>query len=136
MTVQLRLRRDTSVRWASKNPILFDGEPGFEKDTGLFKIGNGVTSWNNLDYFINQDAILELIDNLPGGGGSGESNYEYTRSTPAATWIIDHNLGFIKEPVILLSTAPTIPVWTDVIHGSINQTTIIFPTPVSGKAYF
>jgi hypothetical protein len=33
------------------NPLLAIGEPGFEYDTGKFKIGNGVTSWNSLAYF-------------------------------------------------------------------------------------
>lgn len=39
----IRLRRDTAANWASRNPILRSGEPGFVTDTGLLKIGDGVS---------------------------------------------------------------------------------------------
>lgn len=45
-----QLKRAKSDRWAALNPILAKGEPGFELDTGLLKIGNGVTHWRNLGY--------------------------------------------------------------------------------------
>jgi hypothetical protein len=48
----LKLRRDTARRWARVNPILADGEPGFEIDTGRLKIGNGSTKWLELEYFL------------------------------------------------------------------------------------
>lgn len=51
MTTSIRLRRDQAVDWASVNPVLGNGEPGFEDDTGKFKIGNGVSRWLDLDYF-------------------------------------------------------------------------------------
>ena len=37
----IRLKRGTSSSWARVNPVLLDGEPGFEKDTNKLKIGNG-----------------------------------------------------------------------------------------------
>lgn len=48
----LKLRRDTARRWAGLNPILLEGEPGFETDTGRFKIGDGSTKWEELEYFL------------------------------------------------------------------------------------
>ena len=47
---RLQFRRDTVVRWTSINPILADGEPGYEIDTGKWKIGDGFTAWNSLGY--------------------------------------------------------------------------------------
>jgi hypothetical protein len=47
----IRIRRDTSTRWAQVNPILANGEPGYERDTHRLKIGNGSTHWNDLPYF-------------------------------------------------------------------------------------
>jgi len=47
---RLQLRRDTPAEWLSKNPVLKDGEPGFERGTGKLKIGDGVTPWNSLPY--------------------------------------------------------------------------------------
>jgi hypothetical protein len=32
------------------NPILGDGEPAYVTDTNLYKVGNGVTPWNDLPY--------------------------------------------------------------------------------------
>lgn len=51
---QIQFRRDQAINWASVNPILALGEPGLELDatntvTG-FKIGDGVTAWNDLAY--------------------------------------------------------------------------------------
>lgn len=36
--------------WAEKNPLLQKGELGHEKDTGRFKVGDGVTYWLDLPY--------------------------------------------------------------------------------------
>lgn len=50
MSVTIKLRRNTAAGWVSGNPTLSIGEPGYEKDTGLFKIGDGETPWNDLPY--------------------------------------------------------------------------------------
>lgn len=43
-------RRKTAANWTSQNPVLMDGELGLETDTGLFKFGNGSTTWNSRPY--------------------------------------------------------------------------------------
>jgi hypothetical protein len=48
----IKLRNDTAANWTSANPVLELGEPGVENDTGKFKVGDGVTSWNGLEYTI------------------------------------------------------------------------------------
>lgn len=50
MAVQIQYRRGTAAQWTSVNPILAQGEPGYEYDTGKFKVGNGVDNWNTLPY--------------------------------------------------------------------------------------
>lgn len=45
-----QFKRGTAQRWIAVNPILRQGEPGFEYDTGKLKIGDGFTPWNNLKY--------------------------------------------------------------------------------------
>ena len=47
----IQLRRDRSNSWATINPILAQGEIGYELDTNRFKIGDGLHSWRDLDYF-------------------------------------------------------------------------------------
>ena len=50
---KILIRRDTAANWSNplKNPLLADGEQGYEKDTGRMKIGDGVRRWNQLPYF-------------------------------------------------------------------------------------
>ena len=50
MAVQIQLRNDTAANWTSADPVLAQGEMGVEIDTRLFKIGDGVTNWSELDY--------------------------------------------------------------------------------------
>lgn len=45
-----QLKRGKAAAWANANPVLRLAEPGFESDTGRLKIGDGITSWNNLKY--------------------------------------------------------------------------------------
>ena len=49
--IHILLRRDLASIWTSNNPTLKDGEIGLETDTRLIKIGDGITTWNNLTYF-------------------------------------------------------------------------------------
>lgn len=48
MATRMQQRRGTSAEWTAHNPILADGEIGFETDTTRIKIGDGVTHWNEL----------------------------------------------------------------------------------------
>lgn len=48
MATRMQQRRGTAAEWAAANPVLADGEIGFERDTRLFKIGDGVTAYNAL----------------------------------------------------------------------------------------
>jgi hypothetical protein len=57
MAIRMQQRRGTAEQWTSSNPVLSPGEVGFETDNNKFKIGDGVNTWNNLPYFINEDDI-------------------------------------------------------------------------------
>lgn len=55
---RIRLRRDTAANWSGINPILGLGEPGYEIDSKLLKIGDNNTNWNNLEYVkVDNDSI-------------------------------------------------------------------------------
>lgn len=47
---KIQLRRDTATNWTTNNPTPASGEPCFETDTGKFKIGDGITAYNDLPY--------------------------------------------------------------------------------------
>lgn len=47
-TERIQLARGTTAQWAALNPVLLDGELGWESDTATFKIGDGVSTWSQL----------------------------------------------------------------------------------------
>ncbi|MDD3039599.1 hypothetical protein [Bacteroides sp.] len=51
MAYKIQIRRDTEYNWALYNPVLDDGEMGYETDTKKLKIGDGTSAWNDLEYF-------------------------------------------------------------------------------------
>jgi hypothetical protein len=60
------VRRGTSTEWSASNPILANGEFGFETNTGKFKIGNGASNWAALEYFANANSVKnDLIAGAP-----------------------------------------------------------------------
>ena len=53
----IQLRRDTEANWTAADPILAEGEVGFETDTGRLKVGNGLDAWSALSYFSAAGAV-------------------------------------------------------------------------------
>jgi hypothetical protein len=47
---QIRLRRGTSTQWELSDPILLDGEPGYDTTLNYYKIGDGVRRWSELPW--------------------------------------------------------------------------------------
>lgn len=64
LNIRIQLRNDTAEAWATKNPVLLQGEMGIESDTKKMKIGDGTTAWNGLDYSgVDEEAIQTIVDN-------------------------------------------------------------------------
>ena len=60
-----RLKRGTAQRWLELNPVLEQGEPGFEYDTNKLKIGDGIRRWTDLPYIgtngtVQKDEIITV----------------------------------------------------------------------------
>lgn len=87
----IQLRRGTAAAWATANPVLAAGEEGIESSAdpdvaAKFKIGNGVTAWNDLPY--------------AGGAGGGGAQTPWASNIDAASHAltdIDH-LTFDNDP--------------------------------------
>ena len=67
---RLKLRTGTLAAWTSANPVLAAGEPGFEVDTAILRIGDGSTSFLSLSRFQTSDSFAATYqaksDNLDG----------------------------------------------------------------------
>ena len=72
----LQFKRGTASEWASANPILKSGEPGFVVDTHTLKVGDGVTPFSVLPS-INEATVglmSVLDDTTPQLGGNLDLN--------------------------------------------------------------
>ena len=61
------LRKDTAGNWENKNPVLRKGEQGLETDTGIIKIGDGVTAFNSLsddNIYFPKSRINKSVDDV------------------------------------------------------------------------
>jgi Major tropism determinant N-terminal domain len=130
-----QLRRDTALRWEEVNPVLALAEPGYETNTGFMKIGDGVTPWNQLPYFVKGEAYDE-------DGGDGEDSetlppgaslvYVHVQNVPAELWEVTHDLGKYPSVVVIDSAGNMFE--TDVDYITVNHLAIRFPGPTSGTA--
>ena len=95
MATRIKLRRDTAANWLEQNPILAQGETGFETDTRAMKLGDGATRWADLKYAVTGD--LKITDDTIHGDmsvslSSGIGNRE--------NWVVsvDANDGTTVNP--------------------------------------
>lgn len=58
LNTRQKQKYDTSTNWTTNNPVLLAGELGIESDTNKFKIGNGTSAWNELDYAGSGEVVL------------------------------------------------------------------------------
>jgi hypothetical protein len=75
----IQSRRGSSAQWSAANPILADGEIGYDSTTKQMKVGDGVTAWNALgyvdeDFFDNNVPIINLDDWGVHPGNSAATN--------------------------------------------------------------
>lgn len=83
MAGNIKFKRGTAARWIELNPILQQGEPGFEYDTGKMKIGDGVTAWKDLEYTGKDIHAVNEFSELP---TVGKSDYIYKVSNDKALY--------------------------------------------------
>lgn len=69
MAIQIQLRGSLASEWALSNPILAQKEPGLELDTNQIKIGDGITPWNDLPYYLTGPSGIPGPQGNPGPQG-------------------------------------------------------------------
>ncbi len=70
----IQFRRGTASQFASVNPVLQSGEPGFATDSYILKIGDGVTPWTGLSALSGFGINSLLDDGTPQLGGNLDIN--------------------------------------------------------------
>ena len=71
MSVRIQMRRGTTSEWNSADPILNEGEIGYNSTLTSFKIGDGESLWSELDYY---QAAADITPNEIGAIASTEKN--------------------------------------------------------------
>ena len=84
MAVRIQMRRGSTTSWNATDPVLAEGEFGYNTTNGQVKIGTGVTSWSNLDYLVT-DASLgtslgDYIELIEKGSTSGVAELDSNRN--------------------------------------------------------
>jgi hypothetical protein len=90
MAQTIQFRRGTSAEWATANPILAQGEIGVNLDGNRFKVGTGLTSWNNLEYTAVFDIVVQ--------SSSDRLVYPTFASAVGKTYIGINTTGIVYTP--------------------------------------
>lgn len=122
----------------------------FENDSEVLVIEEGESSLvieeENVTVIVDSSEVTVLVvDEEPtilieqagpigpiGPAGPAGDSFDYVQSTPAATWIIYHNLN--RRVHVTIFDVFGIVIYADIEHGSTNQTTITFSAPELGSA--
>jgi hypothetical protein len=95
----IQFRRGIAEDWVRVNPVLREGEPGFEIDAGGLKIGDGIRPWNELEYITAQG--IDVDDELSPISVNPVQNKVITQTIQS----IEDELGLIKSRVMYGTTA-------------------------------
>ena len=86
---RIQVRRGTAAEFSAANPVLGAGEPAFETDTNVLKVGDGSTAYNSLSA-------------ISGGGGGGS---EVNDLSSAVTWANVPDANITESSVVQHSGA-------------------------------
>ncbi len=99
--VKIRVRRGSESEWRAENPVLLEGELAAEyRDNGIpmgnvrFKMGDGVTHWNELPYCIDASVATSII-----AGNYSSPNVIAIRYGTTEQWMVEDPVLKIGEPV-------------------------------------
>ena len=137
MPIQIQYRRGTAAEWTSANPLLAAGEPGYETDTGKFKVGDGSTYWTSLGYSSGQTgpAGTTPIFTRQGTVTTGLSGSRYYVERSGTVNVVRASVGtaptgsaltvdVLKNGTSILSSAISIAAGTNTATGTISTSSV------------
>ena len=124
---KILFRRDLAATWTSVDPVLSAGEIGLESDTDKIKLGDGTSSWTELDYFYGSLQNTSYVQSLVAGTGLTITGNSGSGSTPSIN--IGQSVATSASPTFAQITVDNLPVndkhvatkaYVDGIAASIN----------------
>jgi hypothetical protein len=85
---RLLFRKGTAAQWAAANPVLLNGEPAWETDTGYFRIGDGVTAYASLPIYT-LSANIEAAQAAADAAAESASVFDGVTASAAEINILD-----------------------------------------------
>jgi hypothetical protein len=87
--VVIQVRRDSEAIWTLTNPVLALGEIGFDTTNNQLKIGNGTSTWTQLQF---ASGDFEISETAPSPARSGDLWFRPTNSEA----YIYHNAAWVR----------------------------------------
>jgi hypothetical protein len=141
VSVRIQMRRGTTSEWNSANPILNEGEIGYNSTLSSFKIGDGTSVWSSLPYFAAGGDITGITtaggSGLLGGASSGNVtlSIDTTVTADLATAQTLTNKTLTTPIISSISNTGTLtlPTSTDTLVGRATTDTLTNKTLTSPK---
>ena len=115
MADRIQVRRDTAARWKQYNPVLLEGEQGFETDTDQYKMGDGVHKWDELPYrggpflqqrgnsttgAMSQDAVTKEFEKYDASMEELQTEVFPLSATLSASWTLKEYTGAAQSVTV------------------------------------
>jgi len=108
---KIQFRRGTATDWSNANPILGDGEPGYDTTNDILKIGNGTDTWANLTGMTAGNVSINSVET---------GNHFSLGSGPYANW----QPSQVADVIRVTTTADVIIHGLDAAYMSKDQITV------------
>jgi hypothetical protein len=92
VAVRIQMRRGSTSDWNTADPILNEGEIGYNTTLGQIKIGDGSTVWSSLDYMVTDAELNTSLGNYieltEKGAGDGVAELDSNKNVLTASSVI------------------------------------------------
>lgn len=99
LKVRNRIATKTTTEWETENPILLKGEMGYDSTSKRYKIGDGVNTWNKLQYDIDTGVLSSGQQLVVNGNGILGDNTNFSKLVYDPTMSFNGSPGVFKQSV-------------------------------------
>jgi hypothetical protein len=111
MATRIQVRRGTTSEWNTANPILTEGEFGYNTTLDKFKIGDGTSTWSVLEYVPTSadlsSSLGDYIELTEKGSADGVAELDASSNVLTKTAVVFEGATADDYETTLLVTEPT-----------------------------